>query len=426
MRSTLVHAADLHLDSPLVGLPRYEGAPVAELRGATRRALENLVSLCLEESARVLLLAGDLYDGDWRDYSTGLFFAAQMARLRESGTRVVWIRGNHDAQSKLTRHLALGDHCVELSARQPETCVLEELGLAVHGQGFFTAAVTEDLSARYPEPIAGVLNIGLLHTALGGRRGHAPYAPCDPRALSARGYDYWALGHVHQREVVQTDPYIVFPGNLQGRHVREEGAKGATLIRVEDGRIAQVEHRALDVARFCQLEVDASAASDLLDLAQLSRARLREALEQAEGRLLCVRLTLRGATRAHAELARDPERARAQLRVDACEIQGADLWLEDVRFATQLPAPRAELLLREDAIGELVRALSPDADAAQLSAEDEQLVQQLAEELGDLTRQLPPEVRDCDLALDLSDPAQARELLAAAKRGLLPRLLGGP
>ncbi len=121
MRFKIVHAADLHLDSPLTGLSRYEGAPVAEVRGATRRALENLVTLCLEEDAKLLLLSGDLYDGDWRDYSTGLFFAAQLARLRESGARMVWIRGNHDAQSKLTHHLELGDLCHELGTKKPST-----------------------------------------------------------------------------------------------------------------------------------------------------------------------------------------------------------------------------------------------------------------------------------------------------------------
>jgi exonuclease SbcD len=429
MRFNVVHAADLHLDSPLVGLARYEGAPVAEVRGATRRALENLVALCLEENARLLLLAGDLYDGDWRDYSTGLFFAAQMARLREAGTRVVWIRGNHEAQSKITRHLALGDHCVELSTKRPSTLVLEELSLAVHGQGFAAPAISEDLSAAYPEPIGGLFNIGLLHTALGGRRGHAPYAPCDARALAARGYDYWALGHVHQREVVATDPWIVFPGNLQGRHVRETGAKGATLLRIEDGRVTQLEPRALDVVRFCRLELDASPADSILDLAQLAKARLREALAAAEGRLLCARLLLRGASRAHAELARDPERARAQLRATAGEIQGADVWIEDVRFATELPLSHESLVQRDDAIGELVRALhsreaAPGEEPVPLSAEDETLLSELALELADVLRTLPPEVRDQDFALDLNDPAQARELLSAAKSMLLPRLLG--
>src|SRR5882757_4623826 len=131
-----VHSADLHLDSPLSGLSKYEGAPVEQIRGATRRALENLVKLCLSEGAQLLVIAGDLYDGDWRDYSTGLFFNKQMSALRAAGVKVVWIRGNHDAASKLTAHLALPDNVHELSHRKPESFLLEELGVAVHGQGF--------------------------------------------------------------------------------------------------------------------------------------------------------------------------------------------------------------------------------------------------------------------------------------------------
>ena len=143
-----VHAADLHLDSPLAGLSKYEGAPVEQIRGATRRALENLVKLCLSEQVELLLIAGDLYDGDWRDYSTGLFFAKQMAALRAGNVRVVWIRGNHDAASKLTAHLSLPDNVRELSHKKPESFVLEQLGVAVHGQGFDTREETSDLSLR--------------------------------------------------------------------------------------------------------------------------------------------------------------------------------------------------------------------------------------------------------------------------------------
>jgi exonuclease SbcD len=417
VRFRVVHAADLHLDSPLVGLSRYEGAPVAEVRGATRRALENLVSLCLEEDAKLLLLAGDLYDGDWRDYATGLFFAAQMARLRECGTRVVWIRGNHDAQSKITRHLSLGEHCHELSAKKPETFQLEELGVAVHGQGFFTPAVQDDLSASYPEPVRGALNIGLLHTALSGRPGHAPYAPCDVRSLSARGYDYWALGHVHQREVVAEDPFIVFPGNLQGRHVRETGAKGATLIHVDDGRIARLEARALDVVRFDQLRVDVSSAEGQDDVARAVKEAVRAGLAMAEGRLYAVRVHVFGATRAHSEIVRDMERARAQIQGSINEIQGADVWLEDVRFQTESALDRRELAARQDVLGELLRSL----DGVE---SDEALVEDVARELKELFRHLPLELRTSDLDLDPDDASQVRALLASVKRQLLPRLLG--
>src|SRR5438552_1397988 len=241
-----VHAADLHIDSPMRGLVRYEGAPLSAMRGATRRAFENLIDLCLEEKAAFLLLAGDIFDGSWRDYSTGLFFAMQLSRLRALDIPVVLVRGNHDAESRITKHLRLPSHVHELSVRAPESFEIPGAGVWVHGQGFATRAVTDDLAAAYPAAKRDALNIGLLHTSAGGREGHENYAPCRVETLVDKGYDYWALGHVHKREVLSEAPHIVFPGNLQGRHAREMGAKGATLVRVENG-IASALHRALDV-----------------------------------------------------------------------------------------------------------------------------------------------------------------------------------
>ncbi len=122
-----LHAADIHLDSPLRGLERYEGAPVEEIRGATRRAFENLVDLAVSEKVAFLLLAGDLYDGDWKDYNTGLFFAAQMRRLDEAGIPVFLIAGNHDAASQITRSLRPPSNVTVLSTKKPETRLIEEL-----------------------------------------------------------------------------------------------------------------------------------------------------------------------------------------------------------------------------------------------------------------------------------------------------------
>lgn len=412
-----VHAADLHLDSPLRGLERYEGAPVAEVRSATRRALSNLVQLCLEENARFLLLAGDLYDGEWRDYSTGLFFSSQMARLQETKTRVIWIRGNHDAQSKLTRHLSLGDHCVELSTKRPQSVLLEDLDVAIHGQGFAVPQVTSDLTENYPEPMRGALNIGLLHTALSGRVGHEPYAPTDVQSLIARGYDYWALGHVHQREVVSEAPYIVFPGNLQGRHVRETGKKGATLVQVENGAIQKIEHRSLDVVRFAQVQVQAEAARTASDLPQLVKLALTEALAEADGRMLAARVHIVGRTKAHAELTRDIERTRAQIQSSAQELGAGDVWIEDVRLKTSMALELAELAQREDAVGHLLTALARHIDAPET-------VRLLDNDLAELSRVLPAEFRTEALNLDLEDEAQAKELLSSASQLILPRLLG--
>ncbi|MEA3241599.1 MAG: DNA repair exonuclease, partial [Pseudomonadota bacterium] len=256
-----IHTADIHLDSPLKGLEIHEDAPVEAIRGATRRAFENLISLAIEEDVDFVLIAGDLYDGDWRDYNTGLFFVRQMGKLDAAGIKVFIVSGNHDAASQITRAMPLPDNVTVFSAKKPQSVKLDELGVIIHGQSYSSRAMSENLGLNYPRQEPGFFNIGLLHTSLTGREGHDVYAPCTIDELKSRGYDYWALGHVHQREVVSTDPLIVFSGNIQGRHIKETGAKGVTLVRVEDGRIVEVEAVELDVLRWSICQVDLSACA---------------------------------------------------------------------------------------------------------------------------------------------------------------------
>jgi exonuclease SbcD len=411
-----VHAADLHLDSPLSGLSKYEGAPVEQIRGATRRALENLVKLCLEERAQLLLIAGDLYDGDWRDYSTGLFFNKQMSALRAGNVRVVWIRGNHDAASKLTAHLHLPENVRELSHKKPESLVLEPLGVAVHGQGFETRDVTADLSLRYPEPKRGLFNIGLLHTALEGRAGHATYAPCRLSALVDRGYDYFALGHVHTREVLSDKPWIVFPGNLQGRHARETGAKGASLVSVENEQVRSVEHRALDEVRWHLAEADVSDERSLDGVLERVREALNRAVAASDGRMSAIRVKVVGASAAHELLASGSERLVEEVRALTLDLSG-EAWLEKVEVGTRPLAQRAQLRAREDAIGELLRGLGA-------LARDDAALLELAAELLELKRKLPPELREGPDAIDLDSPEALRSLLAEVEDTLLPAVRG--
>ena len=239
----------LHLDSPLRGLDA--AAPAGRIRDASRQALANLVTLAEERQVAFVLLAGDLYDGDWKDWRTGQFLAQQLARLTRAGIEVIAISGNHDAEQVLTKKLSIPGM---MRAARPETRRLRSVPVAVHGQSFATPAVTDNLALAYPEPVDGLFNIGLLHTACGSTA-HDNYAPCSVADLTRRGYDYWALGHVHTRSVLSEDPWVVFPGNIQGRHVKEEGSKGATLVTV-DGRRVLLEHQALDVLRWLRLDVD--------------------------------------------------------------------------------------------------------------------------------------------------------------------------
>jgi DNA repair exonuclease SbcCD nuclease subunit len=409
----IVHAADIHLDSPMRGLSRYEGAPVEAMRGATRRAFSRLVDLCLEEEASLLLIAGDLYDGDWKDYSTGLFFLKEMRRLREGAVEVVLLRGNHDAASQIARTLKLPEHVRELATSHPETVELGKLGIAVHGQGFAHRAVTDDLSKAYPAPLPGLLNVGLLHTSADGRPGHEPYAPCKVERLVERGYDYWALGHVHKREVLAEAPWVVFPGNLQGRHARETGPKGATLITASDGRIVAVEPRVLDVARWELRSVDVAEGMHLDDVLDASRRAVEAATEAADAMPMAIRLVLRGTT----ALSLQEPAVLAELRGIAASH--GEVWLERILVETRAPAALRALRERDDGLGQLLAALT------QGSVGDEELRLQIEAALAELRGKLPDVLREREELLRLEGPAAIDELLGEVERTLVPRLLAG-
>jgi DNA repair protein SbcD/Mre11 len=413
-----VHAADLHIDSPLRGLDRYEGAPAARLRAATRRALENLVALCIEERAAFLLLAGDVFDGTWKDFSTGLFFAAQMTRLREANVPVVIVRGNHDAASSIVKSLRLPDNVHELSHKKPASVELRDAGACVHGQSFPQRATTDDLAARYPDAVRGVFNVGLLHTCLDGREGHDPYAPTSVETLRAKGYDYWALGHVHAREIISTEPWIVFPGNLQGRHARETGPKGASVVTVEGGSVQSVEHRALDVVRWEQLTVDVTNAADAPEVIDRARDALHAAGDACGDRLLAARLVLHGSTRANGVMRNDVEHFVAQLRGASNEL-GDGVWLEKVVVQTRSTFDLEQVREEAGAVGHLARRLLAIKD-------DPKELAELAAAFADLDKKLPSELREGEGALVLSDLAAMRAIVEDVEQTLLPRLLEAP
>jgi DNA repair exonuclease SbcCD nuclease subunit len=413
-----LHAADLHLDSPLRGLDADAAAPARRIRQASRDALTRLVDLALEQQVDFLLVAGDLYDGDWQDFRTGHALVAAFARLTRAGIRIVAIRGNHDADSVLTRNLRLPEGATLLSHRRPETLRFEELGVAFHGQSFATRAVVENIARAYPLPLPGLFNIGLLHTSAVGHAAHETYAPCSVEQLAGHGYDYWALGHVHERTVLHQDPWIVFPGNLQGRHINEPGAKGASLVTVRAGRVAEVAHHALDTVRWARLVVDCSGAADLPTVLDHARNAMAAALDAADGRLLALRLVLEGACPAHAELCRDSLATREHLRAAGLELSEDDLWIEAVRIHTRPALAAGALLARADAVGQLagaIEALAARPDAALTAA----IGSYAAELLNRAPRDTLPASHPAALAAGGTIPP---ELLDRARALLLARL----
>jgi len=386
-----IHTGDIHLDSPLKGLSGQQGAAAERIRTATRFALDNLVSQAIEEQVDFIVIAGDLYDGDWRDYQTGLFFVKQMGRLAQAGIPVFLLYGNHDAESQITRRLSLPANVSVFSARKPETFRLQHLGVALHGQSFRQRDVTDNLVTAYPAPTAGCFNIGVLHTGLGGMQGHANYAPCAIEDLINKGYDYWALAHVHQAAVLNERPHVVFCGNLQGRHIRECGPKGASLVAVEDGQVEAISPLHVDCVRWIHLPVPVGSCNASADAIDRVRAAIEDAVARdAQGRLLACRIELTGQTKLHGELLASTDRLLAEARAAALSLGEETAWIERLVIATANPDASAS---RKDALGDLQRMIQGAGGDADLQA-------RLAAELGDLTRKLPHDIR-----AESSDPA---------------------
>ena len=379
-----VHAADIHLDSPLKGLSGQQGAAAERIRTATRVALDNLVTQAIEDEIDFVVIAGDLYDGDWRDYQTGLFFVKQMGRLAQVKIPVFLLHGNHDAESQITRKLTLPTNVSVFPARKAETFRLPHLNVALHGQSFRQRDITDNLVPAYPSPIAGCFNIGVLHTALGGMPGHANYAPCAIEDLINKGYDYWALGHVHQAAVLHKRPHVVFCGNLQGRHIRESGPKGASLVTVEDGQIGEISPLHVDCVRWIHLSVPVDQCNAVADAIDRVRHAIEAAVERdAQGRLLACRIELTGQTRLHGELLASADHLLAEAKAAALGLGEEVAWVERLVVATVSPEASAS---RKDALGDLQRIIEGAGCDAELQA-------RLATDLGDLVRKLPHDIR---------------------------------
>jgi DNA repair protein SbcD/Mre11 len=381
-----IHCADVHLDTPLQGLAQYPGAPVSEIRNATRRAFEKLLDAAVTERVDFLIIAGDLYDTGLKSFESALFFNKQMARLKDAGIDVYLIYGNHDAASKLIKQLRPPGNVHIFRTTEPQTFSNNELRVAIHGQSFATPEVIEDLAAKYPPPVPGFFNIGVLHTNLAGISEHANYAPCTLEMLKTKGYQYWALGHVHNRQILCNDPYIVYPGNIQGRHGKEQGEKSCVLVTVSDAGATSIDTISTSAVPWFQADIDASDCQTADEVFEKLRIELEQMLSRSKGRVTAVRLRVVGTTEAHVELSRDLERVRHEAISIANECGKGLFWVERVQVATSPRLNRDDLLKRDDPIGEVVRIIAMlRQDPTSLASWDA---------IAELQKKLPDEVAD--------------------------------
>ena len=400
-----LHAADLHLGSPFHGLSLRDEAVAKRFAEASRAAFTALVGRAIAEKVAFVVIAGDVYDGDWRDNTIGLYFNRELARLDRVGIPVFLLKGNHDAESVVTRSVTLPASVRHFATDAPSSFRLEEHKVVLHGQGFAQRAVTDNLVLNYPNRVSGWFNIGVLHTALTGHPPHDNYAPATLGHLRARGYDYWALGHVHDYAVLQTRPHVVYPGNLQGRNIREQGAKGAVLVSVVDGEVASLERVVVDRARWLELIVDAAGVPSEAALIKLVEEKVRPLGVTATERLVALRVILTGETDLHRHLVAHREQLGDEVQA-ACQRINGDIWLEKLvlrTFAPRVVRPAGGALLTVD-----LAALLSEVEAS------EELKEKAGQQLSAIRALIPGTIAEDEQDLVAALPeliAEARELL---------------
>jgi DNA repair protein SbcD/Mre11 len=380
-----VHAADIHLDSPLRSLALRDPALADLIGNATRKAFIGVVDLCLVEQVDALLLSGDLYDGDQTSMKTARFLADQIRKLHEAKIKVFVIRGNHDALSRITKELTFPDSVTIFGGRA--VAVERERGavpVAIHGISFAQPHAPESLLTRFRPPVEGAVNIGLLHTSLEGSPGHDPYAPCGMAELQAAGFRYWALGHIHKRVTAEGTATVVMPGMPQGRDINEAGAKSVTLATVADDGSILLEERLTSVAQFERVTVELGGIDEWRDMVRALGRTLGQVRDGVASEHLVARLHLTGTTTLAWRLRRDLDLLRTEAEDQAAALGKS--WIDKVEVDCRAPGaiPDSAVPAEADPLEELRRLMGEvtqdDAYRAEIGAIAEELRSQLPTE----------------------------------------------
>lgn len=409
MAFSFVHTADIHLDSPLKSLALRD-PDLAELIGsASRTAFRRIINLCLEEKVDALLIAGDLYDGAQTSMKTARFLAQELGRLHDAEIEAFIIRGNHDAESKITRELVLPDNVHLFSGRTGvEARQWNGQSVAIHGVSFRHKHAPDSLLSTYKPPVSGAFNIGMMHTSLGGTEGHDLYAPCSLSDLQDHGFDYWALGHIHQRsEFTNPTTTVVMPGIPQGRDIGEAGEKSVTLVKVDDLGKVTLNPRNVSVAQFERVEIECDGLEEWPVLVQNLRRALATERQNSPCEHLILRPRIVGDTPLAWRLKRDADLllAEAQAASDAIGTLWVDKLEIDVTGGHSAPG----------ALGELAALL----DGELLDASDPAIVA----ELNQLQKNLPRDLRGFLGDTEADQHAALSDLIEAGASDVLARLV---
>ena len=365
-----IHCSDLHIDSPFKGFSTIHPEWAKRLRDAPLQSFLNIVELAVTEQVDAVIVAGDVFDGEDKSLQAQFKFRSGLQTLSDHGIPAFIAHGNHDPLNSWATTLEWPEQVTVFPGSRVQSVPVMKDGRTrahIYGTSFPERDVFDNLAMQFDRQQDAGFAVAVLHANVGGHPEHDPYAPCTVDDLVARGMDYWALGHIHLREVVrESHPAIVYCGNSQGRHFKESGPRGCCLVTLSEGALPDIRFVATDTIRFAEAVVDVSACATLDAVAGEIVRRGRELLDQAEGRSLVARLTLTGRTEAHTLLLKGG--TLAGLREEALRNfpdAGSGLWLE-FRLQTRGAYDIDALKQGKDFIADLISLYDVQASQAGL------------------------------------------------------------
>ncbi|KRT66805.1 MAG: phosphoesterase [Candidatus Dadabacteria bacterium CSP1-2] len=358
---SFVHCADLHLDSPFEGVHSVAPEIAAVLRDATFKAFNNVIDIAIQRSANFLIVAGDVYDGADRSLRAQLQFRDALRRAVDSEMQCFVTYGNHDPLSgweaglkvPIGVHYFSGDKVERIAAKRGS-----EVLAYIYGISYPIPQVKENLASRFRSEPSDPFSIGVLHCNVGGDPNHDNYAPCTIDDLVVCGMNYWALGHIHSRKVLrESDPCVIYPGNTQGRSVRELGERGCYLVRVYPGGHIIPEFISTDLVRWFVEEVDIAELSAIEELLQKLEATREEVRSQAKTHGAVLRLRLTGRGDLHAKLRNvNPDGDLAKPLRESEVARDDFVWVESVQDMTRPAIDVDQRRKVQDFVGDFLRA----------------------------------------------------------------------
>lgn len=383
MSFSFVHAADLHLDSPFRGVTAESPAIAGSLHSATFEVYNSLIDLCIEKQVQFLLIAGDIYDGADRSLRAQLRFRDGLQRLADNNIQAFVVHGNHDPFKGHSRSIDWPEGVHVFSYRKVKSipCKVGNSPVAlISGFSHENRNITTNLAKKFESQDSDLFQIGLLHCNVGIDTGHEAYAPCELQDLIKTGLDYWALGHVHERKILHNDPYVVYPGNTQGRNIREQNERGCYLVQVDDNnRITSLEFHELDEIRWFWGSLAIEGLDTLDQLENSLSGCIEDFSKKAGSRSLICRISLTGQGPLFNELSR--ENALQELLEhtrDSYEAKSPFVWVQDLIFECR---PEIDLKKRREAKDFLGQVLRISQELSDTEEGRKRLVEEGLEEL---------------------------------------------